>query len=248
MAEKKSILFFPNKLLTGIMNLLREQAYSPFLLLALFLLAVCTDTIEQSAPINGPPVEPRQAPPQTYVYECGDGYSFIARIEAEKAWLFLPFQTISLPYVSSASGLEYSNGSAHYWPEGDKAVLAVDSETHRGCRNNRAKAIWEHAKLRGVDFRAVGNEPGWYLEISQSHNIVFVGDYGKTRYEFATPEPVLDQHVHTTTYEVHDDAHSMTIVLKGERCHDSMSGEPFETTVSVILDGKHLRGCGKPLH
>ena len=50
-------------------------------------------------------------------------------------------------------------------------------------------AIWEDAKLRGVDFRAVGNEPGWNLEISADGEMVFIGNYGQTEYKFPTPEP-----------------------------------------------------------
>ena len=45
-----------------------------------------------------------QAVPQPHVYECSDGYSFTARIEEKKAWLFLPNQTLSLPLVPSGSG------------------------------------------------------------------------------------------------------------------------------------------------
>ena len=29
---------------------------------------------------------------------------------------------------------------------------------------------------------------------------------------------------------------------------DTMSGEAFETTVTVVLDGKEFRGCGRALH
>jgi uncharacterized membrane protein len=127
-------------------------------------------------------------------------------------------------------------------------VLESGKATHRECRNNPSRAIWEDAKLSGVDFRAVGNEPGWHLEIKAGDKVVFVGDYGQTRYEFATPEPLNDQHARKTTYEVRTPEHELTVVLEALRCHDSMSGEPFETTVTVLLDGRTYRGCGRPLH
>ena len=190
----------------------------------------------------------RQPEPQTYAYDCSDGYSFTARIEEKKAWLFLPDQTVSLPLVPSGSGTKYSEGQITFWRKGDEAMLELGEERHANCTNNRAKGIWEDAKLRGVDFRAVGNEPGWYLELTEGEKVLFVGDYGKTRYEFATPEPRVDQHARTTIYRVQEGKQELTVVIEGRPCHDSMSGEPFESSVTVILDDKQYRGCGKSLH
>ena len=109
-------------------------------------------------------------------------------------------------------------------------------------------AIWEHAKLNGVEFRAMGNEPGWYLEIRNQDTILFVGDYGNSRYEFATPEPLINQQKHTTIYQTAAGGKSMTITLEGRQCQDTMSGESFATTVRVALDHQHYQGCGRALH
>jgi putative lipoprotein len=162
--------------------------------------------------------------------------------------LFLPEQTISLTHVPSGSGAKYSEDQITYWSKGDEALLEIGDEKHANCKNNRAIAIWEDAKLRGVDFRAIGNEPGWNLEIIKSEKIVFVGDYGQERYEFITTEPSIDRQARTTVYDVQNDKHELSVIIIGRRCNDTMSGEAFETTVSVILDGKKYRGCGKALH
>lgn len=50
-------------------------------------------------------------------------------------------------------------------------MLEVGKKRHVHCKNNRAEAIWEDAKLRGVDFRAVGNEPGWHLELTAGERL-----------------------------------------------------------------------------
>ncbi len=42
--------------------------------------------------------------------------------------------------------------------------------------------------------------------------------------------------------------HELVSVLAVRRCQDTMSGESFETTVTVVLDGKELRRCGRALH
>ncbi len=99
-----------------------------------------------------------------------------------------------------------------------------------------------------MDFRAVGNEPGWHLEVTAGEKIVFVGDYGNIRYAFDTPEPLIDQRSRMTTYKVKGAKHELSIMIEGRPCNDSMSHEPFEATVSVVLDGKKYRGCGKARH
>jgi len=212
------------------------------------LLLACAN----SATHNDITVESRkqqdQSTAKTYVYECSDGYGFVARVQGEKVWLFLPGKTISLPHVPSGSGAKYSEDQITYWSKGDEALLEIGSDKHTKCKNNRAKAIWEDAKLSGVDFRAIGNEPGWNLEIIMRDRIVFVGNYGQNRYEFITTGPSIDQQARTTVYEVQNDTHEMSVIIVGRRCRDTMSGEAFETTVTVILDGKKYQGCGKALH
>ena len=191
---------------------------------------------------------PRMTVPRTYVYECSDGYTFPARIEGRDAWLFLPEQTVKLPSVPSASGAKYSDGSTLFWSKGVDAFLETAGKRHSACRNNRAKAIWEDAKLRGVGFRAVGNEPGWHLEITPSEKIVFVTDYGEFQHSVITPKPVTDQKTRTTKYNAGSEGHDLTVEIQGQACEDTMSGESFEATVTVKLDGKTYRGCGRALH
>ena len=104
------------------------------------------------------------APPATFFFEC-DGLEFTARHDPKGIYLFLPGRTLLLPETPSASGAKYSDGKAVFWSKGEEALLEVDGTTYKACKNNRKRAVWEDAKLNGVDFRAVGNEPGWYLEI-----------------------------------------------------------------------------------
>ncbi len=190
----------------------------------------------------------RRVQAHTLVLECPDGYEFVARIEGETAWLFLPGETLSLPHIPAASGAKYGDARTTFWSKGDEASLDSGEQQHRDCRNNRARAIWEHAKLSGVDFRATGNEPGWYLELSAGRKTVFVGDYGNTRYTFDTPPPLTGQTARITRYELQNDEHRLILLLEGRPCHDDMNGEAFETTVKLVLDGRVLQGCGRALH
>ena len=186
--------------------------------------------------------------PKTFVFECKPAFSFVARIEDQTAWLFLLQTTLSLPQVPAASGEKFSDKLTTFWIKNDTALLKNNNTTYRNCKNNRAKAIWEHAKLNGVSFRAVGNEPGWYLEIRNQESILFVADYGSSRDEFPAPQPMIDQQKRKTTYQTHSDGKNLTVVIEGQPCMDSMSGETFAAQVSVMLNQKRYLGCGRALH
>lgn len=184
----------------------------------------------------------------TFVYECDKGFRFSARVEGDDAWLFLPGQTVKLPHVVSGSGARYSDDSVMFWSKGEEALLEVGSTSYRHCKSNRSEAIWEAAKLDGVDFRAVGNEPGWHLEVREGQKIVFVTDYGKKRYDFMSAAPQTDQGTRTAVYRSLENVTPFTVTLKGEPCTDTMSGEKFATTVVVRGPDNTYRGCGRALH
>ena len=98
--------------------------------------------IESIRTADGPVAISGRGGPQTYVYECSDGYGFTARTEEGRAWLFLPSQTVSLPLLHSGSDATYSDGSITFQLKGDKSSLEIGEKSHADCANNRAKAIW----------------------------------------------------------------------------------------------------------
>ncbi len=184
----------------------------------------------------------------TFVFECAGDFSFVARIEGDAAWLFLPGRTIKLPRATADAGSSYANGSDRFAHEGDTAVIETGMIRHSSCINNRGRAIWAHAKLNGVDFRATGNEPGWYLEIANGQDILLVTDYGNNRYRFDSSSMTSDPHSRATTYSAGTAKNQLEIRIEGIPCKDTMSGEAFPTSVSVQLDDRHLSGCGRALH
>lgn len=177
------------------------------------------------------------------VFDCEQEIEIVVDIQPETAWLFLPGQTVALPHIRTGSGSKYSNGAITFWNKGGEALLALPGEKNYRCQENRARTIWEEAKLRGVDFRATGNEPGWHLEIGPD-KILLVSAYGQQRETFPIPVPVSDQATRQTTYRTGD----LEILLQARTCRDSMSGESFETTVTLTRPALTLKGCGRPLH
>lgn len=94
----------------------------------------------------------------------------------------------------------------------------------------------------------MGNEPGWYLEISQTTHIVFVSDYGQSRHEFEAQPPAIDETARRTTYVAKDAKHTLTVIIEGKTWCDSMSGEVLEVAVFILMDEREYRGCGRALH
>jgi len=218
-----------------------------YLYLTLLLLTACngasTDDDASQATTQAPSPDAL-----TYVYHCDGGYSFTARVTAADSWLFLPGATVRLPRVTSASGVKHSDGSTTFWSKGDVALLEHAGASYRNCRNDRRAAIWEHAKLNGADFRAVGNEPGWHMEISNKHDIVLVSDYGQSRYQFDNATITASPGDRRTSYLADNGTNRIEVILVGETCQDTMADEDYETTVTVKLDDRELNGCGRPLH
>jgi hypothetical protein len=120
---------------------------------------------------------------QTFVFQCGDEVRFTARLSPVDAWVFLSEATINLSAVPGDGVKKYNGESYTLVVSGEESTLEREGREILRCQNDRAAAIWEHAKLNGADFRAVGNEPGWNLEILAGSRIVLVSDYGATRIE-----------------------------------------------------------------
>lgn len=199
-------------------------------------------------------MHPRQSG-QTYVFDCADGdtsFSFTIKNGPGEIALWLP-RRFARPYmvlgqVRAASGSKFVDDGVMVWTKGDDAMLEIDDTTWSGCRHDRRRSIWEHAKLSGVDFRAVGNEPGWHLELRRGQHISFVYDYGQQVVRTPWAAPTVDTAAGQTIYHVETGAHRLKLTLEAGPCADTMSDETFETRVTVDLDGTLYAGCGRALH
>lgn len=103
-------------------------------------------------------------------------------------------------------------------------------------------------KSAQAGFRAVGNEPGWHLEIRDQAQIILVTNYGSEEYAFDLPDAETDTVAKTTRYQVKQAGQEMTLTISAETCQDSMSGEEFSSKVEVVYQGKTLQGCGQLRH
>lgn len=153
-------------------------------------------------------------------------------------------RTRALEQVRAASGARYEGGGVLFWNRGDEALLRVDGEEYSGCTMDRGGRVWAEARRRGVDFRASGNEPGWYLELRRGDSLHLVYDYGEGELTVAAPQPEVQREQERVVYESETPEHDLRMTIEAEPCVD-MAGTEYPQTVTVELDGKSYRGCGR---
>ena len=124
------------------------------------------------------------------------------------------------------------------------AACSAEQDPVEREERSAANDVWHAAKLRGVAFRAIGQEPGWLLEITNGQEILIVTDYGQNRVAYPWVEPQEDKAARRTVFKVDADT---SVLIEGKPCTDTMSGEAFQTTVTVTTGMKTLKGCGRAL-
>lgn len=137
--------------------------------------------------------------------------------------------------------LEVSCGGAP-WTALGATLLELDRD--------RALAPWDGVFFelaRDRDFRAVGQEPGWQLEVRKGSEMRLTYDYGKGTAVTPAPRTEVDAQTGTRTLHARTEASDLRVEIVPVACSDAMSGKPFAATVTVTLNGRVFRGCGENL-
>lgn len=179
-----------------------------------------------------------------FVYNCSDDYSFVAKVQQETVWLFLPTKTVKAAQQISASGAKYTVDNIIYWRKGSEAALDEGKRKYR-CENDAVAAAFERAKLNGVGFCAIGNEPGWILEITSDKEVSFLTNLGQERTDFEVTEKFSDYS--STEYEMRSENNILLVRIENRQCQDTMIDRTYESTVYINFDGVNMKGCGKAL-
>jgi uncharacterized membrane protein len=121
-------------------------------------------------------------------------------------------------------------------------VLSTDDAKQILLRRQESSSLQE-ARARGVDFRAIGQEPGWVVELKEDDQITALLDYGATSLVLPTPR-VDTAEDGTVTYDTSTDTDHLLLSIRDKICIDSMSGEAHPSTVQLIVNDKSYQGCG----
>lgn len=193
------------------------------------------------------------APNPAVVFVCagadGDKFAFTTRLRTDSLDLWLPdrFERrfLALPMVDSDStSSTFRLADVSVRTAGAEADLSATNEHFTRCSEDVPRSIWANARLRGVTIRAVGNEPGWYLEVTDGGQMKFVFDYGEREALVPTPEPDIDPASRVAVYHAVSANYDLLVEVEELACTDSMSGQGFSHTVTVEFEGRAFFGCG----
>ena len=112
--------------------------------------------------------------------------------------------------------------------------------------NDGITATFEKAKLDGVAFRAIGNEPSWILEIISDYKVVLITNHGENRTVFKVIEKYSD--AVSMEYKLFSKHNTMYVRIENRVCQDTMVKRTYRSTVYINFDGVNLQGCGKSLY
>lgn len=173
-------------------------------------------------------------------WECGE-LGVMSRYDggAKTARLAFNGYALTLPLARSASGARYADSRGNeFWTKGATGSLTLAGEAARDCVEAAQGSPWNLAAARGVAFRAVGSEPGWFLEIAGTPaRLDATLDYGQRRLQMPLV-PVAGG------FDGALDGKPVRLRIDRRTCRDGMSGQAFEATVALDVAGTDYRGCG----
>ncbi|KGQ20463.1 MliC domain containing protein [Lysobacter dokdonensis DS-58] len=193
-----------------------------------------------------------QPPAQTTrsTWTC-DGMTFDAvfDIAGERVDLALPSGAVSLPLAVSASGARYADHLGNeFWTKGAAGTLTRQGGTKVQCVQQdappQAGSPWDAAKKRGVAFRAIGNEPGWLLEVGAGETPALHAevDYGQRKVDIARAQMLSGLMGYAGAAA---DGTKVRVVLERKPCNDGMSDATYPVDAILEVADKTYRGCGR---
>ncbi len=168
--------------------------------------------------------------PVTLFWRCGDQLADTEEIGG-KLRLTLGGTHYNMRQVESASGARYAaldDATTTFWSKGERARLTVKGKAWPECV--RADRV-------AVAFRAAGHEPDWQLGMGT--RTLFTTADGTTHIEALTP--IAEATASSRRYTV---TPALQVTIANRLCVDTMSGMPRPNSVTVLLDGRELHGCG----
>ncbi len=208
------------------------------------VLAACKPaaTPETAAPA-AEPAAPETATVLTH-WQCGD-----ARVSATfdnaagNVSLSFDGESLVLPQAVSASGARYADDQGNeFWNKGDTSTFTVAGQDAVECAVSERGSPWDEAQARGATFRAVGNEPGWLVEVGSGETPALQAslDFGSTQIDIAAAQPTETGYAGTA-----EDGTTVTLTIADEACADTMSGAEFPASATLVVGDRSFQGCGR---
>ncbi len=212
----------------------------PLMLSGLLLFAGCETNEGTSS------VETLDQDVWSYVYSCDEGGAFSVQYMEDAAVVVLDGKRLELSRTAAGGTPQYEGGDYVLRLNGRQAVLDTSDERRARCAARPAETPWENAALRGVSYRGLGQEPGWYVEVTPDQSLLYVGDYGETVIMTGPPDFSHDGALGITTYTATSDmAQPLILRIEETPCSDTMSDEAFPTRAQIQVGAQVHLGCGR---
>jgi len=153
-------------------------------------------------------------------------------------------QEIALDSAVSASGAKYEKDDLMFWSKGNDGLLEIRGKLV-SFSDEKIYDSWQIAAENGVDFRAVGNEPGWHVEIRDDAEVKFVGDYGKTEIQARVNDVWIGPAGDDKIYYIDSPAVKFQVILIKKQYIDTMTGEKLPYQVRIIFPNESYTGGGR---
>lgn len=203
----------------------------PLALLAVpFLLTACMST----------PSDERSAAKATeykQAWYC-DNLQVETSLNGENMELYVRDRSIPLALTVSASGSKYeSSTKPHtvFWQKAEEAYFELDGQRMPTCY------VAGHVPM---PLTAQGNEPGWQVQLTNSH-LTFTQMNGVN--ESSLPYTAGERTALRQRFMAKGAQGNMELMLTNQVCSDTMTGMPYPYTGQLKYDNKELKGCaGSP--
>jgi putative lipoprotein len=177
-------------------------------------------------------------------YQCGDIGADIRYLDEDDILLSLPWRDVTLQPVEAASGARARGEGHEFWSRGrDQARLILPDESETDCTRTLSPSPWTEARDRGVEFRGMGQEPGWLIEVSpdESPALRLLLDNGTRELTFDQVEFLPDR----SGFKAEAPGNQVEVELVHAHCQDSMVDWIFPVQVSLSLNELNLSACGR---
>jgi putative lipoprotein len=146
--------------------------------------------------------------------------------------------------TTAPSAVRYSDGVVTLSGLGDHVRFEEPGAVYF-CQSMPAEVPWHEARFRGIDFRAAGDEPQWSLEVDAGVAVEFVTGLGGAR--TVTRFPAAELRETDTRIALATVSGPLSLTVLAERRVCNLAGSTMTLAVTVTLNGKTYRGCGRPL-
>lgn len=189
------------------------------------------------------PIEVR---PLATEFQCGET-RVVIWLEGEQRQMTVEGQDFRLQEQVSASGARYAaigDPTTQFWNKGRMATLELRGKRYPECVQVDGEAARPAATASGA-YRAVGNEPGWRLDLDD-RTMRFTTQDGRS---LAGTRPAAETSAAGvrpafSRYSASLDGQPVVATVYEEVCADAMSGMPHPNRVVVSVGGREYRGCG----